>query len=71
MANKDLPVNLLTVREHIGSSCYAGLNRKLPKECGRHAESRLKIHSLKICLEIIMKRKTPEMSVFFSEVLNL
>lgn len=45
MANKDLPVNLLTVSEYTGSSCYAGLNHELPKEYSGHAESRLK------CLE--------------------
>lgn len=40
--NADLPVNLLTVGEYIGSSCYAGFNHKPPKECRRHVESRLK-----------------------------
>lgn len=42
MVNADLPVNLLTVSEYIESSCYAGFNRKLPKECSRHVESRVK-----------------------------
>lgn len=42
MVNADLPVNLLTVSEYIGSSCYAGFNHKPPGESSRHVESRMK-----------------------------